>query len=50
MDITPEIEAIARCIHDLGPYENETDVLHEALDLPRKWNQLRKDIAEGCLI
>jgi antitoxin ParD1/3/4 len=47
LEVTPEIEEIVRSIFRTGQYESESQVIHEALNLLQKRDQLRLDIKQG---
>jgi len=49
VEVTPEIEEIVQAIYRTGHYENESEVIHEALNLLRKRDQLRLEIKQGLL-
>ncbi|MDQ7783090.1 MAG: hypothetical protein RDU20_09435 [Desulfomonilaceae bacterium] len=47
IQITPEIEEMLQTLARSGNYASEAEVVHEALGLLWKRDQLRKEIAEG---
>jgi len=49
LEVTPEIEEIVHTIFRTGHYESESEVIHEALNLLRKRDQLRVEIKQGLL-
>jgi len=47
LEITPELEAMVRELFRSGNYAGENEMLHEALELLSKRDQLRREIREG---
>lgn len=47
LEVTPEIEEMVQTILGAGHYESESQVIHEALNLLKKRDQLRTDIRQG---
>ncbi|MBI4963790.1 MAG: type II toxin-antitoxin system ParD family antitoxin [Desulfomonile tiedjei] len=47
LEVTPEIEEIVHTLFRTGQYESESQIIHEALNLLRKRDQLRLDIKQG---
>jgi antitoxin ParD1/3/4 len=49
LEVTPEIEEMVHTMVRAGLYENEADVISDALTLLEKRNQLRQDMKQGLL-
>jgi antitoxin ParD1/3/4 len=47
LQIPPEIEEMVQSIFRSGQYENESEVIREALGLLRRRDLMRRDINEG---
>ncbi|MEW6529546.1 MAG: type II toxin-antitoxin system ParD family antitoxin [Thermodesulfobacteriota bacterium] len=47
LEMTPELEEMVQTIFGSGKYGSKAEVLHEALDLLKKRDELRQEINQG---
>ncbi|MEW6114488.1 MAG: type II toxin-antitoxin system ParD family antitoxin [Thermodesulfobacteriota bacterium] len=47
LEMTPEIEEMVQTILGSGKYGSKAELLHEALDLLKKRDELRREVSRG---